>query len=177
MEECNVRKMEWDDVPAVSARIREWKGVPPGGCSPSQFLHQFGESTLVLLRGREDISGVITGTISPGYPGSAMIQILLVDGAMLGTGAVKFFVGRFCSAAKEQGCDKVIAVVPHKSHSFLSLFSLSDFAPVAPPPIIKAGEPPPKIVQGSAEAASSPAFWWKDYFGSGEHAVVMVREI
>ncbi len=180
MEDYQTRPFTWEDVERVAGKTQGWKGIPPGGCAPAMFLHQFGDLALKLENPEGAICGVVACTIAPSFRGNAMIQTLLVDGALLGTGAVKFFLGRLCGAAKELGCDKLFAAVPHKSQTFLSLFMLSDFAPVEPPSEMLAGgnfHPDGGGGKSKPETGGLHQHLWKDYFGAGEHAVVLIRDI
>lgn len=190
MENYLARAFTWDDVQRVASKIKGWKGIPPGGSTPALFLHQFGELVLALESPAHEICGVIACTIAPNYRGSAMIQTLLVDGALIGTGAIRFFLNKVCGAAKEIGCDRMIAAIPAKSRSFVQIFTLSDFIPVLPPENIKADEPffhqdshsagketPLQKDKSGIDMEIAAGQLWKDYFGAGEHAVVLVREI
>jgi GNAT superfamily N-acetyltransferase len=171
--EYEIRELEWVDIPHVAKALAEWKSSAPYNLPPAIFLHHFGDLCLAVVSKKSGIAGVMVGTLEPGVPECAMIQLLAVDPVLLGTGTMRLLLTRFIGLAKENGCGRVMIALPHKSRSFIQFFALNGFDPFPPPDEIKVGSLPAGKSDERAGTPGDPAFWWRDYFAAGEHAVVM----
>lgn len=86
-------------------------------------------------------------------------------------------VARLCAVAKEKGCTSARVVVPVKSHSLLSLFTLGGYTPVKPPREICVGETLRETAVAESGSIQDPAMWWKDYFGVAEHGLILAHDL
>jgi len=173
MSEFEIRRLEWADMPPVTKALVLWKSSAPPGLTPAIFRHHFGDLCLAVASKSRGVAGILIGTLEPGVPDCAMIQMLAVDPELFGAGTTRLLINRFIMIAKEKGCDSVIIALPFKSRTFTQFFTLNGFEPSPPPPEMKVGALPAGKTDARAGTAADPAYWWRDYYAAGEHAVVM----
>jgi len=177
MDDLIVRRMAWRDIPELSRRIPEWKCIPTWSGIPATFFCQYKEFCLVAASGTSAPKAVIAGIPRSRPESTAFIHLLALAPPLIGSGIVRLLLSRFFSIAKEAGCERILAPVPVKSHTFISLFSLRGFDPTTPPGELKVGELSKNKEAEKSGTAEDPAFWWRDYFGPDDHGIVFELDI
>jgi hypothetical protein len=140
-------------------------------------MHHFADLCLCAVAKTGEIKVVIAATTNGGLPETAIIQQITLDSSIVGTGTVRLMLAKISAIAREKGCERIDVLIPVKSHTFLSLFSLAGFTPVAPPDEVMVGKPSSGNLSVKTGSIQDPSLWWKDYFGVKEHGIMLTHDL